>query len=93
MGNKGITGVLNPTSTQDVATKNYIDLTLGAKLNNIGDTMGGDLDMNINKITNASDPVSSQDVVTKNYLDTTEGVYNNFGYLMESHFQLVLIHY
>ena len=25
-----IIGVLNPTSTQDVATKNYTDLTLGA---------------------------------------------------------------
>ena len=34
--------------------------------------MGGDLDMNLNKITNASDPVNSQDVVTKKYLDTVD---------------------
>lgn len=51
MSNNKITGVSDPTSAQDVATKNYIDTSF---LPLSGGTINGDIDLNSNNISNLS---------------------------------------
>ena len=66
MGDDRITGVLNPSSMQDISTKIYADNNIWAlKVMKTGDVMSNNIDMNINKITHLGDPVNVQDVVTK----------------------------
>ena len=64
-----ITDVTDPTSTQDAATKNYVDSANNLKVSKAGDNMTGTLNMGTNKISNVTDPVAVQDAATKNYVD------------------------
>jgi len=59
-----INNVADPVNPQDLATKNYINLS---KLNKYGGTMTGELSMGSSTIRNVLDPVLDQDVVTKKY--------------------------
>ena len=65
MGNNKITGVADPTSNQDAATKNYVDTLGSLKLAKAGDSMSGILAMGGNRITGVADPTGTQDAATK----------------------------
>jgi hypothetical protein len=73
MGTSKITGMGDPTSNQDAATKVYTDTQRDTRLALSGGTMSGAIAMGTNKITGAGDPTSAQDVATKNYIDTLFG--------------------
>ena len=64
-----IVNVVNPTSAQDAATKNYVDTADALKLNLSGGTMSGAIAMGTNAITGMADPSSAQDAATKAYVD------------------------
>ena len=71
MSNKKITGVADPTSNQDAATKIYVDNKVSPFLPKDGSVeMTGNLDMNsLNKIVNVLNPENDQDAATKKYVD------------------------
>jgi hypothetical protein len=74
VNSKTISSVADPSSTQDAATKNYVDTTTTANPIYVavaGDSMTGALAMGTNKITGVGDPTNAQDAATKNYVDTT----------------------
>ena len=74
MGSNKITNVTDPTSAQDVATKNYVDTTTTANPIYVavaGDAMTGALAMGANSITGLADPVADQDAATKAFVDTS----------------------
>ena len=73
MGTNKITGLGNPTGTQDAATKTYVDTADALKLNLAGGTMSGAIAMGTNKITGLGDPTLAQDATTKTYVDTILG--------------------
>ncbi|QBP05809.1 tail fiber protein [Synechococcus phage S-B28] len=74
MGTNKITGLVDPTSAQEAATKNYVDTQDDTKLSLSGGTMTGNLVMGTNKITGLLDPTFSQDAATKNYVDNFDVV-------------------
>ena len=68
-----IKNVVDPTDSQEAATKNYVDSTTTANPLYVavaGDDMTGALAMGTNKITGLGDPDNAQDAATKNYVDT-----------------------
>ena len=71
-----ITGLADPTSAQDAATKTYVDTADALKLNLSGGTMSGAIAMGTNKITGMGDPTSAQDAATKAYVDLVSGANN-----------------
>jgi hypothetical protein len=73
MGTAKITGLGDPTSAQDAATKTYVDTQDATKLSTTGGTMSGAIAMGTNKITGAGDPTAAQDVATKAYTDSILG--------------------
>ena len=70
LGTNKITGLGNPTASQDAATKTYVDTADATKLNLSGGTMSGAIAMGANAITGVSDPSGAQDAATKAYADT-----------------------
>lgn len=72
MGTSKITGLGDPTSAQDAATKTYVDTADATKLALAGGTMSGAIAMGTNKITGMGDPTSNQDAATKVYVDTAD---------------------
>jgi len=73
MGTNKITGLGDPTGTQDAATKTYVDTADALKLDLAGGTMSGAIAMGTNKITGLGDPTLAQDATTKTYVDTILG--------------------
>ena len=73
MGTSKITGLGDPTSAQDAATKIYVDTADALKLNLTGGTMSGAIAMGTNKITGVGDPTLAQDAATKAYTDSILG--------------------
>ena len=69
MGTNKITGLADPTSAQDAATRSFVLAQAGAGLPTSGGTMTGDIAMSTNKITGLGDPTSAQDASSKNYVD------------------------
>ena len=69
MGTAKITGMGDPTSAQDAATKTYTDTADALRLALTGGTMSGAIAMGTAKITGLGDPTSAQDAATKNYVD------------------------
>jgi hypothetical protein len=47
MGNRSIVGVADPVNAQDVSTKNYVDTKDALKVSKTGDTMTGNLTLNV----------------------------------------------
>lgn len=72
-----VLNVADPTSHQDVATKNYVNRNVMTTIANLGDnflrdgssTIVGAIDMDDHLIKNASDLTLNQDVATKTYVD------------------------
>lgn len=73
MGTNKITGLADPTSAQDAATRSYVLAQAGAGLPTSGGTMTGAIAMSTNKITGLGDPVSAQDASSKAYTDSILG--------------------
>jgi hypothetical protein len=73
MGTSKITGLGDPTNSQDAATKTYVDTQRDTRLALSGGTMTGAIAMGTNKITGMGDPTNAQDAATKNYIDTLFG--------------------
>ena len=73
MGTAKITGLGDPTSAQDAATKTYVDTQDATKLSTTGGTMSGAIAMGTNKITGLGDPTLAQDAATKAYTDSILG--------------------
>ena len=73
MGTSKITGLGDPTASQDAATKAYVDTADNLKLNLSGGTMSGAIAMGTNKITGLGDPTLAQDAATKAYTDSILG--------------------
>ena len=69
MSTNKITGVGDPTSAQDVATKVYTDTQRGTRVAKTGDTMSGALAMGNNKITDLAAPTATTDATNKTYVD------------------------
>jgi hypothetical protein len=73
MNTNKITGCGEPTSAQDVATKNYVDSRPAESLSAtllVGNSAGAtQINMNSQKIINCLNPTNAQDVATKNYVD------------------------
>jgi hypothetical protein len=74
MGTNKITGLGNPTLSQDAATKTYVDTADALQLNLAGGTMSGAIAMGTSKITGVGDPTSNQDAATKAYVDTANAL-------------------
>jgi hypothetical protein len=73
MGTSKITGLGDPTSAQDAATKTYVDTADALKLSLTGGTMSGAIAMGTNKITGLGNPTLAQDAATKDYVDDILG--------------------
>jgi hypothetical protein len=73
MGTAKITGLGDPTSAQDAATKTYVDTADALKLSLTGGTMSGAIAMGTNKITGVGNPTLAQDAATKDYVDDILG--------------------
>jgi sugar lactone lactonase YvrE len=73
MGTAKITGLGDPTSAQDAATKTYVDTADALKLSLTGGTMSGAIAMGTNKITSVGNPTLAQDAATKDYVDDILG--------------------
>jgi trimeric autotransporter adhesin len=73
MATAKITGLGDPTSAQDAATKTYVDTQDATKLSTTGGTMSGAIAMGTNKITGLGDPTADQDAATKTYVDDILG--------------------
>jgi hypothetical protein len=73
MGTAKITGLGDPTSAQDAATKTYVDTQDATKLSTTGGTMSGAIAMGTNKITGVGNPTLAQDAATKAYTDSILG--------------------
>jgi hypothetical protein len=69
MGTNKITGLGDPTSNQDAATKAYVLAQAGGGLPLSGGTMSGAIAMGNNKITGLATPTDSADSTTKAYVD------------------------
>jgi len=70
MGTSKVTGVGDPTSAQDAATKNYVDTNF---LGLSGGTMTGAIDMGSSKVTTTYTPTDNADLTTKAYVDDILG--------------------
>jgi hypothetical protein len=79
MGANRVQNVDTPTASTDAANKAFVDAVstgstsgLALKLDLVGGTMSGAIDMGSNLITSVTNPVSAQDASTKQYVDTAE---------------------
>jgi hypothetical protein len=73
MGTNKVTGLGDPTSNQDAATKNYVDTQDATKLNLSGGTMTGNIAMGANKVTSTATPTADSDLTRKAYVDSILG--------------------
>ena len=69
MGTNKITGLGDPTSAQDAATKTYVDTQRDTRLATAGGTMSGNINMANHYVTNLPSPVNSGDATSKSYVD------------------------
>ena len=69
MGTNKLTGVGEPTLSQDAATKNYVDTRDALKLSLTGGTMSGNITMGANKVTSTAAPTLDDDLTRKGYVD------------------------
>jgi F5/8 type C domain len=67
LNNATINNVIDPTTAQQVATKNYTDTTFIKKDGTVA--MTGNLNMWAHTINNVTDPTTAQQAATKNYVD------------------------
>jgi hypothetical protein len=73
MGTSKITGLGDPTSAQDAATKTYVDTADNLKLNLSGGTMSGNITMGSNAVTSTSNPTTDDELSRKGYVDSILG--------------------
>ena len=73
MGTNKITGLGDPTSAQDAATKTYVDTQRDTRLALAGGTMTGNIVMGANKITSTATPTTNDDLTRKGYVDSILG--------------------
>ena len=70
MGGNELQNLATPSAPDDAATKDYVDNSLGGKLDTSGGTMSGDIDMGGQMVNNLGTPVATDDAATKGYVDT-----------------------
>jgi hypothetical protein len=73
MGTSKITGIGDPTSTQDAVSKNYSDTQDALKLNLSGGTLTGSIAMSNNTISGVPNPAANDQVSNKSYVDSILG--------------------
>ena len=73
MGTNKITGLGDPTSAQDAATKTYVDTQRDTRLALAGGTMTGNIVMGANKVTSTATPTTNDDLTRKGYVDSILG--------------------
>jgi len=73
MGTSKITGIGDPTSTQDAVSKNYADTQDALKLNLSGGTLTGSIAMSNNTISGVPNPAANDQVSNKSYVDSILG--------------------
>ena len=73
MGTNKITGLGDPTTAQDAASKNYVDTQDATKLSLSGGTMTGSIVMGANKVTSTATPTADSDLTRKAYVDSILG--------------------
>ena len=73
MGTNKITGLGDPTASQDAATKAYTDTQDATKLSLAGGTMTGNIVMGANKVTSTATPTTDDDLTRKAYVDSILG--------------------
>jgi len=69
MGTNKITGLGDPTSAQDAATRAYVLAQTASGLPLSGGTMTGDIVLGSNAITTTADPASNDTLTRKSYVD------------------------
>lgn len=73
MDSNKVTGLSDPTSDQEAATKGYVDTQDETKLDTSGGTMTGNLVMGANKVTSTATPTNDSDLTRKAYVDDILG--------------------
>ena len=69
MGTNKISGLADPTSAQDAATRAYVLAQTASGLPLSGGTMTGDIVLGSNAITTTADPASNDTLTRKSYVD------------------------
>jgi hypothetical protein len=73
MGTNKITNLVDPTSSQEGATKNYVDNNIEGSSNWSTYPATTDVNLDSYKITNLGAPANAQDATSKRYVDSLAG--------------------
>ncbi|XP_072028315.1 uncharacterized protein [Amphiura filiformis] len=96
MGGKKITGLANPTESQDAATAqyvaNYATHLNDIKLNTSGGTLTGELAMSEHRITALGGPTENKDATPKEYVDAQVQLLKEYVDVLVQHEHDIAVH-